>query len=216
MSYKSKVENLYPLEFEILKNNGRLIDKWANVYDHCKTEAAVALVLSDLLKLSNEERDILAKAAILHDWYKRVERETSVKGVDEYNKAVKDSYDKLLELGVDKRIVDVAHSVGHTSLSGIQATPDFLKKIMHFIDDITHGSMVVGIDKRIDEIEKKEGYKELNESGRVVHNGRTYFEVQREVGNTIREEIEMSIIHHKQIKKGELLSILKNGINKYL
>ena len=213
MDYNSKIENLYPKEFEILRKYGQLKDEWANVYEHCKTESVIALVISDLLKLKKDEKDILAKAAILHDWYKRKERETQ-----EYNKSAKDSYNKLLELGVDKRIVDIAHSVGHTSLLDIQATHDFLKKIMHFIDDITFGNEIVEIDERIDELEKAERYKELNEGGRVVYNGRTYFEVQREVGVKIQCEIEELINEtnlEELIKKGELVQAIKINIKRY-
>ncbi len=216
---KSKVEAQFPFEFNILKEYGQLVNGWENAYNHCKTECAAALVISDLINLDSEKRNILAKAAILHDWYKRKEKESGIEGSDKYEKGVIDSYEGLLKLGVDKQIVDIAHNVGHTSLLDIQVTTDILKKIMHFIDDITFESDIVELDVRIDANEANEQYKELNESGRAKHNGRTYFEVQREVGHKIQDEIEKTIIDVKsnvELKKGELVYIIKNNIGKYL
>ena len=60
----------------------------------------------------------------LLDWFKRVERES-----ENYNSNL--SYDGLLKLGYSKRIVDIAHSVGHTSLAWIEES-DFLRKIICF------------------------------------------------------------------------------------
>lgn len=189
MAARTKMEQLYPKEFEILKKHGQLTGDWENVYEHCKTECAAALALAELLQLNDADKNILAKAAILHDWYKRKEGESSVRGFDEYNKAVEMSFDELIKLGVDKRIVEVAHSVGHTSLLEIQSTDDELRKLMHYIDDITMGDKIVGLNTRIDYLEGADRYKELNESGRKVHSGQTYFEVQRNVGKEIEEWI---------------------------
>ena len=184
MKNKQQIEEEFKLECSILKNEGQLIDDWSNVYDHCISEAIVASCVSDLLKLPKEQSTKLISAAILHDWYKRVERTSG-----RYDESAKESYDKLLALGIDEYVVELAHSVGHTSISDVANSNDFLKKVMHYIDDVTLNDKLVELDERMDSLENSEKYRELNESGRKIY-GRTYFEMQRELGKEIEKEIE--------------------------
>jgi hypothetical protein len=177
------IEQRYAQDFAILKEKGNLVENWSKCYDHCKTEALIAEIISELLNLSPEEKVFLTRACILHDWYKRVERERE-------NYDSQDSYNKLLELGIEKRIVDIAHSVGHTSLDWIESSDDFLRKIMHYIDDITFDTSVVGVIERVDGIMKRGIYDKLAEETRAKYNGKTFFEVQKEVGIRIQHEIE--------------------------
>ena len=205
------IEKKYKREFDILVQKGNLVKDWTNVYQHCKTEGFVAAIMSNLLKLSKEESDILIKAAILHDWYKRNERERAdKKGFEEYVKSEKDSYNELIKLEVDKRVVDVAHSVGSLSLNKIIDSTDFLKRLMHYIDDICLGDKIVEVDERIDYLENQEKYHELNESGRKVFSGKTYFKVQREVAKQIQTEIESKL----NIEPNSLVRLIKEGYQK--
>lgn len=183
--------SMYPEEVAVLRDRGRLIDDWANVFEHCVTEARAASLLAVALKLSPQDRDNLVKAAFLHDWNKRNEREAANKeGFKAYNEHASLSAKGLSEMGYSKRVVGLTESVGHTSLKSIEASADFLARVMHYLDDITHGDKVVGLDERIDQLEAAPRYKDLNESGRAIHGGRTYFQVQREVGKAIEAEIE--------------------------
>ena len=68
-------KNKYSQELNFLKGEGRLVDEWANVYEHCFTEGLVASIVAEALRFDSDEKDSLIKAALLHDWYKRVERE---------------------------------------------------------------------------------------------------------------------------------------------
>ena len=155
--------------------------------------------------------EILIKSAILHDWYKKNEIERAKKeGHKEYEESEHDSYNKLIELGYSKRIAEVAHSVGAFSLKEIIDSTDFLKKLMHYIDDICLGDMIVEVDERIDHNESQIKYNELNESGRKVHGGKTFFEVQREVGNKIQTEIESQL----HLEPKSLIAIIKQESHK--
>ena len=107
------IEELYSKDFELLRTQGLLIDEWRNVYDHCKMEGIIAMILTVMLELSEKDSDILIRAAILHDWYKRKERESQDYNVD-YSKV------ELKKLGIKPTIIQVAHSVGHTSLKKIE------------------------------------------------------------------------------------------------
>lgn len=182
---------LYPEEVAVLRDKGRLTGEWANVFDHCVTEARAASLLAVALKLSTQDKDDLIKAAFLHDWNKRNEREAANKeGYKAYNEHASLSAKGLSEMGYSKRVVELTEAVGHTSLKAIEASTDFLARVMHYLDDVTHGDKVVGLDERVDQLEAAPRYKELNESGRAIHGGRTYFQVQRQVGKAIEAEIE--------------------------
>ncbi len=172
----TQIELKYCNEFHILLQQGELTGDWSNVYQHCLTEARVAEITGDLLQLPEGKKIILIKAAILHDWYKRKEREAVIAGgFEKYNDAGQDSYDKLLALGVDKHIVDIAHSVGHTAIDSVTVSTDLLRRAMFFIDLIVSNTDIVSVDQRMDNLEALDRYKELNESGRKIYNGRTYF-----------------------------------------
>ncbi|MDP3764320.1 MAG: HD domain-containing protein [bacterium] len=186
---KEKFEKKFNRELNFLKNKGRLVDDWINVFNHCFTEGLVASVLGELLGFKEKDQDMLIIAAILHDWFKRNEREAVNKyGAEEYNKKAKESSQFLKEAGYYDDVILLTESVGHSSLSNILGK-DFIYQVMHYIDDITFGNAVVSLDERIDELESAERYRELNESGKKLFNGKTYFQVQREVGHIIENEI---------------------------
>lgn len=196
------IEEKYKREFDILKENGQLTGDWSNVYEHCKLEAEIAELLSDMIGLSSEDRDTLVKAAILHDWFKRTERET-----ENYDTAYSEV--GLQKLGIAQQIIDVAHSVGHSSLVWIESA-DLLRKVMHFIDDITSNTQITEIDERVDIMQAKGHLKGLEEDMRPILNDRSFFDVQKEVGKNIQNEIE-DMCH---IKHGTIVSIIKQRLNR--
>ncbi|MEK9166215.1 MAG: HD domain-containing protein [Patescibacteria group bacterium] len=202
-------EHRYQQELVVLKEKGRLIEDWANVYRHCFTEGLIANVFAELLQLPSEEQEPLVKAALLHDWYKRNEREAVNKeGFGQYDAKAKESARLLRSFGYSEEIVELTESVGHTSLKDIQNTQSFLKKLMHYIDDIALSDKVVALDKRIDQLEAAERYKELNESGRTIFNGRTYFEVQRAIGHEIEKEVAARV----GIEASELITLVQGKL----
>lgn len=195
--YYNKIEKEFENDFKFLKDVGRLTDDWSNVYEHCRMEAYIAMILSRILDLSSEDMDDLIKSAILHDWYKRIERESE-------NYETSYSYDKLVECGYSEKIASISHSVGHTSLNTIESKP-LLNKLMHFIDDIVSGTSITEISNRVEETRNTGRYKKLEEDYKVHLNGRSFFDVQIEVGEKIQNEIE----NLSKIPNGELVKIIK-------
>ncbi len=196
------IEQRYPQEFSILREQGQLSGDWSNVYEHCKLEAEIAELLSDMIGLSIEDTDILIRSAILHDWYKKIERTT-----ENYDTAYSEK--GLQELGIPQRIIDVAHSVGHSTLVWIEQS-DLLRKLMHFIDDIVSNTTITEIAERVDTMQAKGHLLQLEEDMRSVLDGRSFFDVQKEVGIRIQNEIE-DLCH---IEHGTLVNIIKQKLQR--
>jgi len=179
--------------FKTLKEGGvsgkeAKMEGWRNVSEHCLVESVMADVIAEKLDL---DRDKMKTAALVHDWYKRQEIENAKKdGVKGFDRADSEDKQKLLEMGYSEEVIKIAHSVGHTSLQRMQeadVTPEEL--VMHYIDDITNGTDISSLDERIDKSAAEPRYKELNESGREIFDGKTYFEVHRKVGKQIEQKI---------------------------
>lgn len=199
----------YAKELLFLKREGQLVGDWSNVFQHCLTEARIAVVLSDLLKLSPQEKETLVKAALLHDWFKRHEREAVIKyGQSKYDQQAEKSSQQLMQKGYSEDIVTLTVCVGHTSLKEIEQTNDFLRKVMHFIDDITVGDQIVSIDERVDSLESLDRYKELDQQGKAIFNGMTFFQKQRQLGHKIEKEI----LVKTDMSVGELIDFLRKSI----
>jgi cytidyltransferase-like protein len=199
--YHDKIEEIYKKEFDILKNEGNLVGDWYNVYQHCEMEANIATILARLMGLSQENTNTLIKAAILHDWYKRHEREN-------LNYDSNFSSNGLKNLGYDDNIIEIAHSVGHTSFNNIMKK-NTLCKAMHFIDDITLGSKIVEINERADATEKTGRYTRLVEEQKANFGGQSFFVIQKMIGARIQEELENICF----LRKGSLVQLIKNRYN---
>ncbi len=201
------IEQKYQREFSILRENGQLIDDWSNVYEHCKLEGEIAIILVDRLaaiqqmKIPVDERDNLIKAAILHDWFKRVERET-----ENYDSTL--SYIGLIDLGVSKRVCDIAHSVGHSTLKECEGY-DRMRKIMHFIDDIVANTIITEIVDRVESVRARGHLVKLEEEMKAELDGRSFFDVQIEVGQKIQKQIERMA----DIKEGTLVTWIQTKLN---
>lgn len=63
-------------ELRLLFRGGKLWEKegWRNVVEHSLPQGAAAEVLSEMLKLPEEEKDEIVTASICHDWDKRLEK----------------------------------------------------------------------------------------------------------------------------------------------
>ena len=102
MKTKEEIEKQFSNECSILIERGKLIEDWSNVYNHCITVAQAASCISELINLSNKDENDLVKGGILHDWYKRVERESADKeGFEKYNETQKKSFTELIKIGID-------------------------------------------------------------------------------------------------------------------
>ena len=87
---------------------------------HCLAEAGAADALSDLLGLSEEDKETLIQAAILHDFDKRVEIETirgqSEKITEASEKFKSVSKETLRKNGIKPEIIDIIDSIGDTDI----------------------------------------------------------------------------------------------------
>lgn len=131
---------------------------WRNVVEHELVEAEASDVLAESLGLSQSDRDTLRVATLLHDSFKRREiealKELSIK---EYDESAKDQSEYIASLGYSSQVVELTKAVGHTSLPDFLANYDsipLIKKIMHYVDDITKNNDIVLLDQRMDALEQ--------------------------------------------------------------
>lgn len=166
---------------------------WKNVVEHMVVEAEAADVLAEALGLSEEERKQVYKAGLLHDVYKRREKEIATqKGSQGYIESASLSSDFLRSQGYSEEIIALTQDAGSEAAT-IEFNKNFdsistVRKIIRYVDDITKNNDLVALDERMDALDAKPNYKELNEKGRVLFGGRTYFEIQREISKKIERE----------------------------
>lgn len=194
------IEQKYQRDFSILKENGQLIGNWSNVYDHCKLEGNIAELLAKELQLSEQDTYDLVSAAILHDWFKKTERTT-----ENYDTAYSEI--GLQELGIDQRVIDIAHSVGHSTLIDCKHY-DLLRKLMHLIDDIVSGTDITEIVERVNKVQARGHLVKLEDEMRPILSGKSFFDVQKEVGLQIQNEVEDLLY----IDHGTLVTFIKQKI----
>lgn len=165
---------------------------WRNVVEHELVEAEATDILAEKLGLSNLDRKKLRTAALLHDVFKKKEKERIVqKGQAGYVESIASQLEFLRQEGYSEDVVRLTEDVGSESLKDFSENFDsipLIRKIMHYVDDITLNNEIVPLDVRIDALETNPRYKELNEQGRSVFGGKTYFEVQREISKRIEKE----------------------------
>ena len=165
-------------------------ERWRNVVEHMIVEAEAVDVLAEALGVSDIERKNLYTSALLHDVYKRREKEIATeKGASGYDESARLQAEWIRSLGYSNDIVEMTESTGHASLVRFQDLDQIsvVQKIIHYADDITQGNDLVSLDQRIDGLEANPSYKEINQKGVEVL-GRTYFVVQRETSKKIEKE----------------------------
>lgn len=160
---------------------------WSNVIRHCLAEAGAADALSHLLNLSEEDRENLIQAAILHDFDKRVEIEI-IRGsqgkltqVAEKFKSV--SKETLRNKGIKLEIIDIIDSVGDIDISH-KENISLSQKIMFYLDNITEGTNLVDVKVKRDALLKR--YPKLVDEGEFMDKWvSSTEEVQKELAEKI-------------------------------
>ena len=191
--------NEYKKEISFLQEEGELVGSWSNVFDHCLTEGLIADVMSDTFQVP---KDALIKAAILHDWYKKFEKNLFVEhGINGAKIAEKESSKKLANLWhlIDssklyhsERVIELTECVGHLALDKFvnkDIKVDLSKSIMFLIDAMTLGDKICSLLTRVDILNKNPRYHLMNEEGRKIWDGKTHFQMMFEVGNNIISEL---------------------------
>jgi len=182
---------------------------WGNVSEHCLVEVARINVLGRALGLPEDVQKDLTKAAALHDFFKKGEKEIVVaRGLswEAMEEAEAESEKRLQEAGFSERVVRLAGAVGHNSLQETQrilaqdtfSADDTAFLVMHYVDDYTvnsdwvqptevqpDGRGINNLDRRMDKNEANSRYAILNEAGRQHFNGETSFQAQRRIGHMV-------------------------------
>jgi hypothetical protein len=176
--------------------------RWGDPTEHCLVEAAASEILSDMIGLSEKDKDDFFQAAFVHDYRKKGEIE-ELRGVKDpalVEASYKKTKDILRKKGVSDEVVDLIETVAHTSLPQFAELNDqnelvlkegvpLVSMVMHYLDDVTKGSDLVPFDERIDFLESRTHLYPYNEEGRALWGGRTFFEAQRQVGHLIEERL---------------------------
>jgi response regulator RpfG family c-di-GMP phosphodiesterase len=190
-------------------------DDWRNVTEHCLVEVARVKELGSLLGLGEEAMKNLVVAAAAHDFNKKHEilgLKSAGLSWDNYEKISAESTAKLESAGLDSRLIHIINSVGHPSLI---ETEELLNKIesvaptddeicfllLHYIDDYTinsewavpsevvEGVKINDLDRRMLKNEANQNYRVINEDGKKHFNGKTTYEMQRDLGNLVEVKI---------------------------
>lgn len=168
---------------------------WRNVVEHELVEAEAVDVLAEALDLPQAVREDLYSAALLHDVYKRKEREAfKERGSVGAEETDQKQSQFIKSLGFKEEIAYLSALAGGYALPHYLENPTAealtLKKnlplaelVMHYVDDITLGSDLVSLKERIDYV--KERYKDEDKSGRKMFGGSLPSDVQFEVSRQI-------------------------------
>ena len=116
---------------------------------------------------------------------------------DFFEESEEHSVKGMRDRGIPEDIIRIASADGHSALPRMMDSNCTIEeKILHYIGSITDESNIVLLDQRIDNLEKNERYKMMNEYGRQVAwtGGRTLYEVQRDVGHQIERELVQRLI----------------------
>lgn len=182
-------------EFRLIFNGGGLWTKdgWENVKQHQIMEFFEVGVLSDLLRLSDSDKQRLESVALIHDWRKRLDKNLDKRSLEQekeaeiYLRAVNPDSD--LMLATDPKFIEKFL----TKNSEIT----FLEMLQFYIDDITEGERIVRFNDRIDELAKRR--PELNSDPDLIArlHGKKYWDAEKEVGHKIE-----NIIFNKLVENG--------------
>ncbi|SRR5258706_762644 len=211
---------------------------WGNVSEHCLVEVARASVLSDALGLPQRTKEGLMRAAALHDFYKKREREIlEARGLswEAYDESEKEAKAKLKDAHFSRRVNSLAAgSTGHSSLMETEKLlakkkliPDEVAFLaMHYIDDYTvnaewvtpakeasNGKTTNDLDTRMERNRANQRYKNINEEG-LVHIGERAYDAQQRIGHLVEERLTSLIQANtgKQIDPIRLPEFIDEGV----
>ncbi len=187
---------------------------WRNVSQHCLVEGARSIEIGQLIGLSSETIRKLFLAAVLHDFYKKVEvlgnKERNDKpGYKELKESAEDSLRILKDHNWDDEIVYIVSSIGSMDeveqilKNGPVDEKELAFLILQYIDSYTvssdwvepkkdvEGRIVNQVDCRVDYNENNPFNAKMKEDSRtILHlDGESIFEAQRRQGHQIEELI---------------------------
>lgn len=210
---------------------------WGNVTAHCLMCAVRVKVFAEFFGFDDDLTRDLMIAAIIHDFYKKGEKEIVVaEGLNwaAFAKASENSMRIMREAGISERAIAIANANGHGSLL---ATEELLKEdnlsdeqlaklILHYVDDYTindkpvvpvseeDGILINDFDRRMLNNKANERYKVLDEEGRQYFNGETTFEAQTRIGHLVEERLAsiLSILFKRHLEPKKLPEIIEREV----
>lgn len=200
---------------EVLGEKRSGLDIWRNVSEHCLAQTAGVSILASELGLPDQSKINLERAALLHDWDKKfqsnglraIDQQLERGGITEqdrgkrkqelFEESERHNEAGMLKAGIPADVIKLATADGHGSLPRMME-PDCTieEKILHYVGSITNNDTIIPLDQRMDRLEVDSKYLAMNEYGRTYPwtNGRTFYEVQREVGHQIEAELAQKLI----------------------
>lgn len=213
-SYFSKFALKHMPVMRILKSGGLLGEGgWKNVAEHCLVVATTADVLAEGLGADTKKT---VEATLIHDWFKRREREAMNKsgGAKGYEEASKEDIKELKELGISEEIISLAHAnIPESADEEYLKSRSLEEKIAHLSDLIVSGDKIVEFNERLDSLlvgPKASQNIEFSDGFKEQYGGKSLYDVQREVGNSEQKEFEEVL----GIKEGTLIQYIKETLEK--
>lgn len=207
---------------EALGKNRQGLDIWRNVSEHTLVQTAGCGELGRALNLPEESVRKLELAAMGHDWDKKyqstglrainqritsgqlTEEEAGKVKYDFFEQSEEHSVQGMRQKGIPEDIIRIASADGHPALPRMMDPNCTIEeKILHYVGSITDESNIVPLDQRVDNLERNERYKAMNEYGRQVPwtGGKTLYELQREVGHQIEKELVARLLETGNLKE---------------
>ncbi|MGE0174263.1 MAG: hypothetical protein AB7T49_15810 [Oligoflexales bacterium] len=166
---------------------------WENVFFHCLSEAVTVKVLCD--EISDLDTSSMILAAFLHDAFKRREVEAVDRSQINKPQAFLESEAAgktwLRSLGYDDAVVHLQTAFGDTAARKIflGEIDDFERRLLHYVDDITHGDQIVPVDQRMTTLENNPRYAEQNEWHRQFFGGLSLYQAKRQIHTRTEQEV---------------------------
>ncbi len=124
--------------------------EWRNVADHCIAVARALDALGGLLGMSDTERERLVKVGLVHDWNKRLTKNSDAFTDTEKEKAKATATEILAKHDPDVLLIQATEPEGLPRLESDEATP--IEHCVHYVDLSCMPEGVVGPEKRLHDL----------------------------------------------------------------
>lgn len=187
-------------EMRVLKEGGVLgrgNREWRNVSEHCLLAGVMANTLGELLQISPEDLDMVTRVALIHDWDKRVEKETAINGETSYQ-------GDIVYVSYDVEAVS-KHEAAKNGL--VRVTGDdwadfdqwgFKEKVLRYVDSSIgpaagKNAEILSWRDRIAELKRRNSAYDLEVGSRTY--GMPLYDKLAEITEAIEQELYIRIIN---------------------
>ena len=166
---------------------------WENVFFHCLAEALTIKIICTEISHTNTKAMVIA--AFLHDAYKRREVETveqsALTSALAFLESEKSSKIWLQSLGYPQDVVHLQSGFGDSAAEKIFTghISDLDRRILHYVDDITMGDLIVPLEDRMQALEQNPRYAAQNIWHRQTFNGLTLYQAKRIINQETERDL---------------------------